>query len=1018
MAAHDGPANHELAREPVAPGAPPAASPSGTVTFLLSDIQGSTRLLQALGDGYAEVLMRHREILRTAFHAAGGREIDATGDSLFFVFQRARDAVAAAVEGQRALAGCAWPPDLPVRVRMGLHTGEPTLRGAQYVGLDVHVAARICAAAHGGQVLLSDATCRLAQKQLPRGVTLRDLGWHTLKDVEQPERLHQAVIPGLPSEFPPLRARPRLAASLPPQPGAFVGREEEVRDITRLLLDQAVRMLTLTGPGGIGKTRLALEAAGMVQGAFEDGVFFVPLAALTDPTLIAATIARALEIPEDVARPAMDSLKAHLARKRLLLVLDNLEQVASAGPELAELATASEALKLLITSRVVLRLRHEHAYEVPPLTLPSAERLPSAAAIAQSSAVALFVQRAQAANPAFVLTDDLAPVVASICTRLEGLALAIELAAARIRVLSPPAMLARLGSRLEWLKGGARDAPERHRALRQAMAWSYDLLSADEQAFFRRLSVFVGGCSLDAVTAVCQATDAPVSDALDAVAALADKSLVRQASGPEDEPRYAMLETLREFGLERLKAEDEWDRARRAHAAYFLDLAERAEAELTGPGQTEWLGRLEADHDNLRAALAWAEEQGEAEIGLRLGGALWRFWTVRGHMGEGRRWLERLLSRPGAAAPTRARAKALHGLGTMTHEISDYTEARPLLEASLAIWRALGDDRAVVAALNSLGWLAFQVGDFDSARALSEEALALGRTVEERRGMALALLHLGAIAFHRADFATAASAYGESLALRQGIGDRRGSAYVRVYLGWLEHERGRDESAGDHLAAALDTFRELNDKQLTAWALSHQGVVLTDAGRLDAGKTKLEASLALAREVGNKAIEGWALTHLGAALLREGDLASASRALQQAIPVCHAHWSRVPALLGLGHVEAATGHVDRALALYKESLAHRQGVGAKLGVADCLEAIGTLALSRGEPHEALRLYGAADAVRARLGTPRKAAGRGAVEPAVEQIRRELGEPTAASLQAEGEGLSLDQACAHALRYGA
>jgi tetratricopeptide (TPR) repeat protein len=497
-----------------------------------------------------------------------------------------------------------------------------------------------------------------------------------------------------------------------------------------------------------------------------------------------------------------------------------------------------------------------------------------------------------------------------------------------------------------------------------------------------------------------------------------DKSLIRQTSGPEGEPRYAMLETLREFGLERLKAENEWECARRAHAVCCLHLAERAEVELTGPGQTEWLGRMEADHDNLRAALAWAEEQAEAEIGLRLGGALWRFWTVRGHMVEGRRWLERLLAGPDAASPTRARAKALHGLGTMTHEISDYAEARPLFEASLAIWRALGDDQAIVAALNSLGWLGFQVGDFDSARAFSEEALTLGRKVQERRGMAVALLHLGAIAFHRGDFATAAAAYAESFTLRQEIGDRRGSAYVQVYLGWLDHERGRDERASAHLVAALDTFHELGDKQLTAWALSHQGVVLTDGGRLDAGKAKLEESLALAREVGNKAIEGWALTHLGAAFLLHGDPASASRALNQAIPLCRAHWSRDAALLRLGHVEAAEGHADRALALYKESLAHRRSVGAKLGVAECLEAIAAMALSRGEPRDAIRLHGAAATLRAQLGTPPKAAGAAMVASAIAEIRRELGEATAASPWTEGEKLPLEQACELALRSGA
>ncbi|HWU38034.1 MAG TPA: adenylate/guanylate cyclase domain-containing protein, partial [Candidatus Acidoferrum sp.] len=429
----------------------------GTVTFLFSDIEGSTRLLQELGDQYAEVLMEHRRLLRGAFKEQGGREIDTAGDAFFVAFDRARDAIAAAVAAQRSLAGARWPMGKVVRVRMGLHTGEPAFSAGDYTGLDVHRAARICAAGHGGQILVSQVTCELAQHGLPEGVGLRDLGRHRLKDLLHPEHLFQVIALGLPSEFPPLKTRTGALNNLPSQPNELIGREEEVECVRRLLQREPVRAVTLTGPGGTGKTRLALQVAASFLDEFDDGVYLVALAPISDPNLLASSIAVALGIRENPANPVLESVKDVLRHKRMLLVLDNFEQIVAAATVVADLLAACPGLKMLVTSRVILHLSGEHEYQVPPLRLPEAGQFTGTEGLERYSAIALFLQRARAVNAGFTLTDENGAAVTKICTQLDGLPLAIELAAARVKLLSPQAMLDRLGRRLDFLKGGSRD---------------------------------------------------------------------------------------------------------------------------------------------------------------------------------------------------------------------------------------------------------------------------------------------------------------------------------------------------------------------------------------------------------------------------------------------------------------------------------------------------------------------------------------------------------------------------------
>jgi predicted ATPase len=544
-----------------------------------------------------------------------------------------------------------------------------------------------------------------------------------------------------------------------------------------------VRLLTLTGAGGVGKTRLAIAVAGDVVDHFEDGAYFVDLAPIVDPALVPSAIAGVLEVGETAGKPLVESLVAHLRGRSALLVLDNFEQVAAATPLVAGLLATCPALKVLVTSRAALRLSGEHEYPVPPLELPDPKRLPDPEALARYEAVTLFIQRARAARPDFEVTNASAPAVAELCARLDGLPLAIELAAARVKLLSPQAPLARLGRRLSLLTGGARDLPARQQTLHSTIDWSYDLLEPAERTLFARLAVFVGGCSLEAVEAVCNVGDDLLLDpsagsgqaVLDALALLVDKSLLRQAEGPDGEPRFTMLETIREYAAERFETSGDAECWRQRHAGYSLALAEQAAPELTGPRQAAWLERLERDHDNLRAALGRALERDQTELGLRLAGALGRFWEIRGHLREGQGWLERALSR-WPEAPAAARAAALNAAGSLAYHACAYERAATLHQEALSLRRVLGDRRGVAVSLHDLGITALHLGDLDRSEALCAEGRAIWRELGDQRGVAISLNSSAILARNRGDHERARAYYEESLALFRGIGDTGASA--------------------------------------------------------------------------------------------------------------------------------------------------------------------------------------------------------------------------------------------------
>jgi predicted ATPase/class 3 adenylate cyclase len=675
-----------------------------TGTFLFSDIEGSTKMIQALAADYPRLLAEHRDLISGPVEAHGGRVFGTEGDALFCVFPSPVAAVEASLEAQRGLAAHAWPAGGEIRVRMGIHTGEAIATGEDFVGLTLHEVARLMSAGHGGQVLVSNITRQLIGQGLPAGVTLRDLGEHRLKDLSMPERLFQVVAEGLRADFPPLRTLSARPNNLPVQVTSFVGRAE--LDEARKALG-GTRLLTLSGPGGTGKTRLALQLAAEMSDEFPDGVFFVNLDSIRDPALVPTQIGQALGLTSSAAEPPAQQVLSFLRDKKVLLVLDNFEQIVDAGPYVGQLLRELAQVKLIVTSRILLRVYGETDYPVPPLGLPAlSDRGPwTAEQAAHFEAVRLFVERALAALPSFALTDANATAIVEIVRRLDGLPLAIELAAARVRIFSVEQIAARVDQRLRLLTGGARDLPERQQTLRGAIDWSYDLLETADRKLFDRFSVFEGGAFLTQAEPVCGSVNELGTDVFDGLASLAEKSLVRGAPTAEDDPRFVMLATIREYAQEKLSQDADGVDLHRRHAMTYVQLTESAEGHLTGADAARWLDRLEIDHDNIRAALDWAVEMGEAETAFRLIAAVWRFWQVRGHIYEARRIVDRVLTMPeGAQLPAKLRTRALAAGGGVTYWQADFPQTYRYYTAALEAARESGDQLAVARALYDLSF--------------------------------------------------------------------------------------------------------------------------------------------------------------------------------------------------------------------------------------------------------------------------------------------------------------------------
>jgi predicted ATPase/class 3 adenylate cyclase len=827
--------------------------PTGTVTWLLTDIEGSTRLLGQLGERYAEILEAHQRLLREVFVARGGLERHTEGDSFFVVFRSAPEAVTAAIEGQRALAAHPWPEDGVVRVRMGVHTGEGVLGGDDYVGLDVHRAARIAAAGHGGQILISSATQALVEQALPADTSLKDLGEHRLKDLPHPEHLFQVTTGGLPSEFPTIRSLDARPGNLPSQLTSFIGRGKEIEEIKDLL--SGTRLVTLTGPGGTGKTRLSLQVATELLPAFQDGAYFVRLSPITDPTLVTPTIAETLEVRDNPERSPLEDLIEHLRGKEILLLLDNFEQVLPAASEVGELLGATDGLKVLATSREALGVGGEQEYPVPTLELPDPMHLPPLENLTQYEAVRLFIDRAAAVQPGFAVTNDNAPAVAEICARLDGLPLALELAAARVKILSPDAILQRLEHRLALLASGPRDLEAHHKTLRDTIAWSYDLLDGPERRFFARLSVFVGGFTLEAAERVASPVGEVGIEALDGVASLVNKSLIRQMSTDHPDPRYLMLETIREYAMEQIDGDpEEADEIRRRHAAFFRELTEKAEPELTGPNSATWLDTLEQEHNNLRAALEWSATGGRLETALRMGGALWRFWLMRGHLREARDRLTALLGLPETRDHPDARAKALEGAGGITYWMADWDAALKSYEETLAIRRELGDPTGIAEALYNLSF-SYAVPpeprrDIAKAAELLEQSLALFRESGDRGGESRVLWGLAVNHLQAGNPGRAKETSLESLAMHRDLGDRFSEGWSLHQLALISLGLGEMEEAREFAEEGLKIFADAGDLSGIALSVADFGGIAVGQGNLVRGARLFGAANAIEAEAG------------------------------------------------------------------------------------------------------------------------------------------------------------------------
>jgi len=810
----------------------------GIRTFLFTDIQGSTRLEQQLGtERYAAIRERHRSIMRSSWarFGDGASEQGTEGDSFFVAFDKATECLAAAVAAQRSLRDESWPDGIEVKVRMGIETGEHEVVAASegFVGLGINRAARIAAIAHGGQILTTELTSQLLDGGLPPDVHLRDLGAYRLKDLLAPVRVLQVVADDLPSDFPPLRSPDARPNNLPTQLTTFIGRDTELQEAAGLLA--GTRLLTLTGPGGTGKTRLSLQLAARVSDDFPDGVFFVPLEPIRDPQLVAPRIASAIGVTESIGRPVADSLADWLRDKKVLLVLDNFEQVVAAAPIVADLLRGSDGLKAVVTSRATLRVSGEQEYEVPGLPAPpdrshlsGMERLSMSGedrtldveSLGQYASVRLFIERAVAVRPGFMVTNENAPAVAAISARLHGMPLAIELAAARIKLLSPDQILARLEHQLDLLAAGSRDLPQRQQTLRAAIAWSYDILDDGAKRLLDRLSVFATGCDLESADAICGPASEIGGDIVDAMTALADQSLVKTDEVAGGEVRFRLFDTIREYAAERLEARGETEMIRARHRDWYVAFVERAAPELSGDDQRRWLERLELEHDDIRAVLDRAVAAPDPPVAIGLAFLMWRFWQKHGHLAEARRRLVAMAGQPWSHDDPRLRARLMEALGGTYWWQGEIGLMGPCYTEALELWLSLGDKTEIANAYYNASFQYAMPNELAEGARIDvdrvgesylRKSLELFREVGDRRGAANTLWGLGNYHYFQAFEDLGIPFFGEALETFRAVGDRTMEAWSLHMLGTAQLRKGDRTDARDNISHAMRHFYAASD---------------------------------------------------------------------------------------------------------------------------------------------------------------------------------------------------------------
>ena len=929
---------------------------SGVTTLLFTDIEGSTRLWEQEGERMSLALVEHDALSRKAVEGNHGVIVKMTGDGMYAAFGDPLDALNATAMLQQSLAGLAANNHIPLRVRAGLHLGIVERRDDDLFGSPVNRAARIMKAAHGGQVLLSQAVVDHVHGRLPPSVSLRDLGGVRLRDLATSEHVYQLVHPGLRQDFPALRSLEATPNNLPQQVTSFIGRERELADAKRLL--EGTRLLTLLGMGGLGKTRLSLQIGADVLEKYPDGVWFVDLAPIRDPSLVPNVAAQVLGVHEEPGKPLTQTLCAHVREHKLLLVLDNCEHLMSACANLADaLLQAAPQVRILATSREALHIGGEQTYPVLPLAVP--DRKAGVEALLRSEAVQLFVERARLQKPGFSLTEREAPAIAELCARLDGIPLALELAAARLRSLSVSDINARLNDRFKLLTGGSRVALERQQTLRALVSWSYDLLQENEQIVLDRLSVFAGGFDLHAAEAVCGAEPIAPEDVFDLVTSLVEKSLV-MLEQEGDGSRYGLLETIKEFahehlskrfGLlgtiqefaqERLKDRDDVAATAKRHCDYFFDFAKTINKKLLGAEQAEWTRRAEAELDNLRAAIALALSGGvDPVFVVKFEVALMRFRILRGYSTEGRNNVRAALVLPGIQEPNFFRAHALYVGGVLATNQSDHAEAQKMLTECLAIRRGLDNPRETAATLSTLATLHLQQDDATKAREFEEEAIAIFRETKYPLGEAIGLANLGEISVRQAD----------------------------------------DDSAQQLFEQCLVISRSIEHQELQSECERNLGELALRANNLQAARARFTRSLEICQDAQDK--RGEAIT-----------------------------------LWRLGKTDAACGDHELARKRLSEALLALQAFEMNSEALDCLEDYARLVGATGQVETGVRIYAAAAAVRDTLGLPRSARREAEMQSCVQAAREDLGDRAFEAAWSIGRIWSRDEAIEHALASAA
>jgi predicted ATPase/class 3 adenylate cyclase len=919
------------------------------LTFLFTDAEGSTHLWEQFPDQMRQAMVRHDALIESAVAQWRGVVVRprGEGDSRFAVFARATDAIAAAGAIQRALSVEPWTVPAPVRVRIALHTGEADLRDGDYYGSAVNRCARLRSVAHGGQTLMSQITYDLARDALPEGVSLRDLGEHSLKDLKRSEHIYQLVIAGLPADFPPLRVPEGFHTNLPAVLTSFIGREREMAEVKQLLT--STRLLTITGAGGAGKTRLALQVAADLLDSFADGVWLIELAPLSDATLVAQLVANGLGIREEEGRPLIQTLEDSLRGRSLLLILDNCEHLVQGVAQLAQtLLSGAPKLRILATSREPLGIAGEMAWCIPPLSSPGLHETAALSNLTQYDAVKLFIDRALAVRPGFAVTNQNAPAVAQICARLDGIPLAIELAASRVRVLSAEEIAARLDDRFRLLVSGSRTALPRQQTLRALIDWSYDLLTENERVLLRRLSVFSGGWTLQTAEEVCSGGSIETWEVLDLLAHLIDKSLV--VAEPQDgRERYRFLEMIRQYAQERLAQSKETDEFAHKHAEHFMKTAEESYGELWGPNQGYWLTQLETEHDNLRTALDWmTQDVGRADMLLRMAGSLWRFWEIHGYISEGRAWLEHALAlNPDASAYLRA--NGLRGAGMLARQQGDYAQAEAMHEQSLALFRDLEDKLGIARELDVLGEIAQCQGNYPQAIELHTESLALRRGIDDKEGIAVSLGQLGSIARDRGQYQYARDLLEQSLELNRQRGDKLYTALSLNNLGLVECLLCDYERAILLFEEAVSLYRELDDRLGISNTLHNLGNVAKDQGHLQRAVALYQECLALKQALGDKRGIAGVMADLAEVALCQGDYDRAAELSVHSLALFRELGVK-PGIIVSSVIQAFVAHYqgdyERASSLATESLALSTELDIPRGIAYAEEVLGLSAYAQ------------------------------------------------------------------------